>query len=238
MTNLLGNGNLSVSFGVGATSGVGPVWQTDYTVPSGGQLFAGAGAGAAKYAFFTTNAAQVCNGVGATIAALNGKSMAVNVGSSGLQDIIRWNNIQLNNGQEYRLSVDAAVIYYPFGVGMFIDGAKEMDVPSPPQAGVWFNTSKRFVWDGATGVHTVSLRTNTGVASGNDHCFDNFVLEPFDLLPLDCCTAVPFCYTTLAAPTTVRRGYIDLSQNPPVARDFRTNAILPAGNYIPQPCGG
>lgn len=196
MANLLVNGNLSASAGEGATSTPGPGWETDYLVPAGGQLFAGVGAGQARYAFFTGDAGDVCNNFATAnpILALGGKSMAVNVGVVG-QDIIRWINVPLVNGARYRIGMDAAVIHYPFSVALVIDGTPILAIPAPPVASVWFNTSSEFTWTGTTGPHTVALRTNTGAAGGNDHAFDNFFLERTLVLPVPgCCTAALACY--------------------------------------------
>lgn len=172
--NLLSNGDLESSTGLGATSAPAVGWTTQYA-PSG-NIFA---AGAQTYGFFATNAGQVTgnNAAATPIPALGNRSMAVNVGPNLALAILQWTNIYLENGASYNLEADAAIIFGPFGVGIRVDGVQIVAMTAPAANGVWQKTSSVFTWTGATGYHTVGIHSNSGVAAGNDHCFDNFSLR-------------------------------------------------------------
>lgn len=177
--NLLSNGDFLQSTGVGATSVAGPGWTTTYTVPAGGNLFAGAGAGAATWAYFTTNAGQVTGNYPAAVPvqALSGRSMAVNVGPVLTTPVIQWANIFLESGATYAFELDAAAFNAPFSLAIRIDGNLIAPVTAPVAVSVWEKTRTTFTWTGTTGFHTVSMNSNSGAAGGNDHAFDNFALR-------------------------------------------------------------
>lgn len=174
---LLANGDFEASTGIGAASSIGPGWQTDY-VPCGPNIFA-APCSAGRYAFFTTNAGQATgNAVNAVpIQVIGTRSMAVNVSSVLTADILRWVNIPLTNGRTYRFSCMAAVIGFPFGVSLFVDGVAISALTPPPVVSVWTPTTVDFLWTGTTGNHTVSIRSNNTTFGGNDHAFDGFSLR-------------------------------------------------------------
>lgn len=177
---LLTNGDFEQSTGIGATSSIGPGWQTDY-VPCGPNIFA-APCGAATYAFFTTNAGQVTGGSvnGTRLGPFGTRGMAVNVSGNLTQDIIRWTNIPLVNGQKYRFKCMTGVIGFPFGVSVAVDGVAVAPITTPTTAGIWTPTKAEFVWTGTTGNHNVSARSNNPTAGGNDHAFDSFSLTSLD----------------------------------------------------------
>lgn len=154
-------------------------------------MFGGPGAGASTWAFFTTNAGQVTNGDGAGIVALGPRSMAVNVGPNTAIPIIEWANIPLVNGQAYQLEAMAAIIYNPFSVAIKIDGGAQgiFPVDAPAFIRQWATTVTTFTFTGPTGNYSVGLYSDSGVAGGNDHTFDNFSLRsstPNELC--DCCS--------------------------------------------------
>lgn len=192
---LLANGNFEASTGVGATSSIGPGWTTGYA-PCGPSIFAGP-CGAATYAFFTTNAGQVTgNNPNATpIPAIGARSMAVNVGPNTTVPIISWVNIPLVNGQKYRLRLYAAQIFAPFAVAIRINGGTDGNIPvtAPAGSSQWQSTVTDFIYTGPTGNQTVGLFSNSGVAGGNDHTFDEISLRTVSGLdvPCDCCPSGP-----------------------------------------------
>lgn len=183
---LLGNGDFEQSTGIGATSSIGPIWQTDY-IPCGPNIFA-APCTAGRYSFFTTNAGQVTGNPVANrgLYAKGTRSMAVNVSSSLNDAIIRWVNVPLVNGQQYRFSVDAGCMGGPFGVRLMIDGV-QIGVPLPApnctqNPRQWQSSQLIFTWTGTTGNHTVHFNSSSTVFGGNDHVFDNFSLTTYRLL--------------------------------------------------------
>ena len=172
--NLLANGDFLVSTGTGATSNPGSGWTTNYTPAA--NIFA---AGANTYAFFTTNAGAVTGGnaIANGIPALTGRSMAVNVSGTLTNSILQWTNVYLVNGLGYNFQADAAIINAPYGVAIYIDGVLFTPLTTPAVNGAWEKTNTPFTWTGATGYHTVAVRSNNGAAAGNDHCFDNFEMR-------------------------------------------------------------
>lgn len=177
---LLGNGDLVQSTGIGATTAIGPVWQSDYVPCGSGNIFGG-GCGGGNFAYFSTNAGQVtANNPAATpIIARTSRSMGVNVSNNLATDIIRWVNVPLVNGRVYRFQMDWAIIFNPAAVALRIDGVIIAPVPAPPAVATWTTREIVFTWTGTTGNHTVSVRSNSGVLAGNDHAFDNFSLTDF-----------------------------------------------------------
>lgn len=178
--NLLVNGDFEQSSGLAASSVAGPGWVTSYTA-CGPNLFA-APCGASTWAFFNTNAGQVTGGNATAngIEALGARSMAVNVGPDINIPIIEWQNVFLENGKTYELKADAAVIIAPYSVAVKIGGAAApggLFPLSTPPTGNWGSTTAVFTYTGTTGYTSVGLYSNTGVAGGNDHTFDNFALH-------------------------------------------------------------
>lgn len=172
--NLLTNGDFALAVGIGATSAPTVGWTTAYAPTA--NIFL---AGAATYAFFSTNAGQVTgnNAAAVPIAALGARSMAVNVGPNTAQAIISWANVYLENGKAYALGADAAIIFGPYGVAIRVDGVELLALVAPAVNGAWQKTETVFTWTGTTGYHTVSINSNNTAAGGNDHCFDNFSLR-------------------------------------------------------------
>lgn len=187
MVELLTNGDFSLSTGQGAGSVAGPGWTTGYTA-CGPNLF-NTPCGAQRWAFFTTNAGQVTgNYPGSTlIAALGGRSMAVNVAPNLAVPIIQWANVPLVTGQKYRFRCQAAKMNDPFSVALRIDGVIVQALADPVAADVWTTTDVVFTWTGSTGNHTVSINSNSGVAGGNDHAFDGFSLDTVEGIPCEVC---------------------------------------------------
>lgn len=173
--NQLPNGDMESSTGVGATSSIGPGWNTDYA-PCGPNLFAFP-CSAGNYAFFTTNSGQVMGG--GNFPVLGTRSFGVNVSSTLTDRIIYWDNIFLENGRTYRLHGDAGCDNPPFAIDIRIDG--NVIAPLTPGGGcgsnIWGSTDTDFVWTGATGLHTVSLNSGSTVFGGNDHVLDNITLQ-------------------------------------------------------------
>lgn len=174
--NLLSNGDMESSTGVGATSSVGPGWQTDY-IPCGPNIFA-APCTAGRYAFFTTNSGQVTGG-SSSYPALGARSFAVNVSSTLTDRIMYWENIFLENGRTYRLGGSAGCIFGPFAIDIRIDG--NVIAPLNPGGGcgsnIWGNVDTFFTFTGPTGLHEVSLNSGSTVFAGNDHVLDNISLR-------------------------------------------------------------
>lgn len=171
--NELSNGDMESSTGVGATSSIGPGWNTDYA-PCGPNIFS-APCSAGKYAFFTTNSGQVA---GFNYPALGARSFAVNVSSTLTDRIIYWDNIYLENGKTYRLHGSAGCMFGPFAIDVRVDG----NVIAPLNTvacgtNIWADTDTTFVWTGTTGLHTVSLNSGSTVFAGNDHVLDNIRLQ-------------------------------------------------------------
>jgi hypothetical protein len=193
---LLANGDFEASTGTGAASSIGPGWTTGYA-PCGPSLF-GAPCGGGNYSFFTTNAGQATgnNPAATPIPAIGSRSMAVNVSGNVNVPIISWLNVPLVNGQTYRLSAAAAIIFGPFAVAVRINNGVDgiFPVAAPSMAATWQTTVTDFVYTGPTGNQTVSLNSNSGVLGGNDHTFDQFSLRSVtvdnSVLPCDCCPVV------------------------------------------------
>lgn len=180
---LLTNGKFDQSIGLGATSVAGPGWTTNYTVPSGGNLFSGAGAGAATWMYYdSTNRATAFNGSApATLDPIGGgKAIGVNVGPSLTTPIIQWANVYLENGKSYSFECDAGIVFGPFGVSVAIDGVNQFPISAPGASGVWQHTKTTFTFTGTTGYHAVGIQSNNGTPGGNDHAFDNFSLHMID----------------------------------------------------------
>ena len=192
---LLTNGGFGQSSGQGAGSVAGPGWTTAY-IACGPNLFA-APCTALRWAFFTTNAGQVTgnNPNGLTLAALGGRSFAVNVGPNTAVPIIEWANIHLINGQKYRLQVTAGIINAAFSIAIRIAGGAQGSFPvtAPTVAGQWQTTVTDFTFAGPTGNYPVGLYSNSGAAGGNDHAFDDIslrtVTEIDGVPPCGCCPA-------------------------------------------------
>lgn len=198
---LLTNGDFSASAGQGAGSVAGPGWATAYAA-CGPSLFA-APCGAQNWAFFTTNAGQVTgnNPAATPLAALGGRSFAVNVGPNTNVPIIEWASIHLINGQKYRLQATAGIIFGPFAVAIRIAGGAQGNFPvtSPTVASQWQTTITDFTFTGPTGNYPVGLYSNSGVAGGNDHAFDNISLRTVTEInsepPCGCCpTGLERCW--------------------------------------------
>ena len=188
---LLANGDFSLSTGIGATSSIGPGWTSSY-IPCGPNIFA-APCTSQRFSYFTTNAGQVTGGNGNAnpIPALGGRSMAVNVGPNTAVPILEWANIYLENGKEYRFQMSAAVIFNPFSVAMKIAGGAQGTFPMPAALqSQWSTVLVEFVFSGPSGYYPVGLFSNSGVAAGNDHTFDNFSLRTFaEVDTQTCCDA-------------------------------------------------
>lgn len=176
--NLLVNGDFERSTGQGLQSFAGPGWTTSYTA-CGPNLFVGP-CGASTWAFFTTTAAQVMGSGANTVPAQGARSMAVNVGPNTTIPIIEWQAVYLENGHTYELSADAAVVNAPYSVAVKIGGSAApggLFPLSTPPTGNWGKTVAQFTYAGTTGFTQVGLYSNTGVAGGNDHVFDNIQLH-------------------------------------------------------------
>lgn len=184
--NLLVNGNMSQSVGIGPSSIAGPGWTTSYTVPSGGNLFIGAGAGAATWMYYdTSNIGTVFNGLGnpQLLPIGGGKAIGVNIGPNTSVPIIQWANIYLENGKSYNFSFDGgAVGTQSVDVKVLVDGVTQVAaLPSSAMpVNVWSHVDATFNWAGTTGYHAVGLYSNSGAGGGNDGAFDNFVLRQVD----------------------------------------------------------
>lgn len=171
---LLTNGDLALSSGIGATSVAGPGWTSGYA-PSG-QIYT---SGANSYGFFNTNGGQLTGNspIATPLAALTGRSMAVNVGPNPAIAIMSWANVYLSKGSTYTLECDAGVISFPFGVAIQVDGVMQVAVTAPAVASVWTKTQSTFTFTGTSGYKTVSLNSNNTAPGGNDHVFDNISLR-------------------------------------------------------------
>ncbi|MGW3971208.1 hypothetical protein ACWEFD_18150 [Streptomyces ardesiacus] len=178
--NLIDNGDFAQSEGVGATSTAGPGFTTEYKFPSPcDDIFTACGGGGSM-AYFNTNAGQVAGGgsypTANSIQAQSTKSLAVNVGQDTSQPILSW-RVPLVNGHTYELGADVAIINPPYSVKLTIDGVDVMPLTAPDGPGVWQRRGDQFTWTGDTGLHTLSLASNTAEFLGNDHAFDNFSLR-------------------------------------------------------------
>lgn len=208
--NLLRNGDMSQGQGVGASSVAGPGWTTSYTVPSGGNLFSGAGAGASTWMFYdASNMASVFNG-GANPQLLpigGGKAFGVNVGPNMAIPIIAWANIYLENDKRYRISADAGVVNFPYDVALQIDGVVITPLTAPAAVNTWTHTEDDFTFAGVTGFHTVSLNSNNTNPSGNDHAFDNFALTEISEEQTEDLTAVVYTQAVRAVIDQIVQSY-------------------------------
>lgn len=196
---LLANGDFEQSVGVGATSVIGPGWQSDYAM-CGPSIFA-APCGGGTMAYFTTNAGQVTNASNNVIPVIGSRSLAVNVSNNLSADILRWTNIPLENGQTYRLTVTAAIMGGPFAVAIQINNGLNGTFPvtAPPGLKVWATTETDFVFTGPTGNYPVSLNSNSGALGGNDHTFDTISLRAvIDDEQWPTCCGTPFAEGCLA----------------------------------------
>jgi len=191
--NLLENGDFQKSSGLGATSNPGAGWTTAYTPAN--NIYA---SGVQTYAFFNTNASVVTNAAAAGVLALTGRSMAVNVGPNLATPIISWANIYLENGYQYALEADVAMLGGPFGVDIRINGAVVVAMTAPPTLNTWRKTQTVFTYAGATGYATIALHSNTAAAGGNDHCFDNFTLKRVTAARVETTTPVAYDSTVRA----------------------------------------
>lgn len=172
--NLLSNGDLNQSLGVGATSAPTVGWTTGYTPVN--NIYAG---GAGTYGLFSTNAGALTAGdpVASAILAQGDRSLVVNVGPNTATPILSWANIYLENGKDYALEIDAAILNNPFALAVRVDGVQVVALTAPVTTGKWERTSTVFTWSGSSGFHTVSINSNSALAAGNDHALDNVSLR-------------------------------------------------------------
>lgn len=218
---LLQNGNFEQSTGVLGSSVPGPGWTTGYTVPSGGNLFAGAGAGTSTMLYFSGLPGTAFNGSCPALSSIGNKALGVNVGPSLTTPIIEWQNIFLETGKSYRLGVTAAVIIFPFGVSIALDGVNFLPVTPPTTTCTWTNTNTDFTLAQPTGYYRVGLQSNNGAAAGNDHAFDNISLR--EISP-----AVAPAPLTARAYTETSRVVIDQVVQTAGCADDRRDKILAA----------
>lgn len=237
---LLSNGNFELSTGVQGGSLAGPGWNTSY-VACGPNLFA-APCGAARWAYFTTNAGQVTGGAASAIPVIGTRSFAVNVGPNTAVPIIEWVNIPLINGQRYRLQVTSAIMVAPFSIAIRIDGGAQGNFPvTPPGATMqWVPTATDFTFAGPTGNYAVGLYSNTGAAGGNDLTFDNISLRTLTFVegsvPCGCCPVGQACAITGVlftgvAETQAAAGWTPISLN--LTIDGITNTATLSGYNSP-----
>lgn len=219
--NLLVNGDFERSSGLAASSVAGPGWVTSY-VACGPNIFAGP-CGAATWAYFNDNAGSVTGGnaTATQIEALGARSMAVNVGPNTAIPIIEWPNIYLENGKTYELSADAAVIFAPYDVAIKIGGPAApggLFPLSTPPTGNWGKTTASFTYTGTTGYTSVGVYSNSGVAGGNDHTFDNFALHSISQAQAETLTPVVYSGT--------QRAIVDQVVETTGCNDDRRDALL------------